>query len=944
MLVDNPIISKWLIGENQIANRSDSEVIRRPRSVGHTMNVAASRNSIHGAFGRMNPAAISAGHSGYSGIQVNPAGTNESVDFDPALLRGYRGYPGFKVRVNKRAFDYTSALVYYVLDQQIPSLSIPDINQTVEQASAEVTICNIYVSNYRSPDCVKIYPAAPNLIVFSIENLDFGLTGNLDALAMLLIPIDISGIVHANIYHASATITLSLERTPYGAPYVALCGCDVDIPYADLCIECGGFFGELINIFFRQTISSKVRTLIPTRVCEMLPNIINQRVNPMLARFQSVPFSQILAPLLDGLLGPSLPPQCLTPECQARLKTTTKPPPTNNGLNAMPPRNPPSPTFRHGTNRVRSFKNKVAKAAASVPIRIVAPEVQSKLQMNVEKGRKTTSSKTAAERNIRNKNQKYVKSFFNSGLTAQSFKQPVPKIQSSLASPFARSKREVAGFKSPLSNIPNNITAKSKNAIGQSQQTVKFRLAPKMLEPLRNHQQKPQGNSKFIDKKSFAMPRKSPFHPSTLARHSSKAIAFSGQTSNKFNRSAVHGVQMYGGFPGGHQSGVFPGGHQSGVFPGGHRSGVFPGVHQSGVFPGGHQSGVFPGGYQSGAPQAIGVAASGSFSDPCAGCPPAPSGLIGSLGSLIRQQLDLRKVANLLLTTQIIYSYATSYDYNFDINGEFSPYGYGGTPFGPFPLQWPTPVGAPMIEIMISDFTINSLFYWLHRVQFLSFRLGPETPGIGALLTTTCDVSDDYPEEEFEGDNETLIVRLLHLSQRRHRFRLHHFQQRSKRQVVGNGNGDMGEGLGDLSGLGICLASVQVNLAFFVDIYLDKTNIRAGTITVTIVTNIMIQIMGNRVTGNATLPILMLMDRDKTLGLEQDALDTLASLAKDMFLKAINERLSKGMQLPLPMAAAANLPINITDPQIQLLERAIYIGSDFVVVPSVLQMFSLSPQ
>lgn len=57
MLVDNPIISKWLIGEDQIANRSDSEVIRRPRFVGHTMNVAASPNSIHGAFGRMNPAA-----------------------------------------------------------------------------------------------------------------------------------------------------------------------------------------------------------------------------------------------------------------------------------------------------------------------------------------------------------------------------------------------------------------------------------------------------------------------------------------------------------------------------------------------------------------------------------------------------------------------------------------------------------------------------------------------------------------------------------------------------------------------------------------------------------------------------------------------------------------------------------------------------------------------
>uniref|UniRef100_A0A183HE01 BPI2 domain-containing protein n=1 Tax=Onchocerca flexuosa TaxID=387005 RepID=A0A183HE01_9BILA len=236
-----------------------------------------------------------------------------------------------------------------------------------------------------------------------------------------------------------------------------------------------------------------------------------------------------------------------------------------------------------------------------------------------------------------------------------------------------------------------------------------------------------------------------------------------------------------------------------------------------------------------------------------------------------------------------------------------------------------------------------------------------------------------FQDEEFEDDNETLIFRLLHLSQRRQRFRLHHFQQRSKRQVAENGNGDMGAGLGDLSGLGICLgdimpavkdkypnrtlslfihtarapsitihrnavASIQLNLALFVDIYLDKTNTRVGTITVSIVTDLMVQITGNRVTGNASLPILMLMDRDKTLGLEQDALDTLASLAKDMFLKALNERISKGFELPLPTAAATNLPINITNPQIQLLERAVYIGSDFIVAPSTLQLLSLSPQ
>lgn len=81
-------------------------------------------------------------------------------------------------------------------------------------------------------------------------------------------------------------------------------------------------------------------------------------------------------------------------------------------------------------------------------------------------------------------------------------------------------------------------------------------------------------------------------------------------------------------------------------------------------------------------------------------------------------------MANLVLTTQLLQSYATFHDYNIDLNGEFSPNGRGGTPFGPFPMQWPTPVGSTMIEILISDFTINSLLYWLHRYYLQHFQLG----------------------------------------------------------------------------------------------------------------------------------------------------------------------------------------------------------------------------
>ncbi|VDO16258.1 unnamed protein product, partial [Brugia timori] len=106
----------------------------------------------------------------------------------------------------------------------------------------------------------------------------------------------------------------------------------------------------------------------------------------------------------------------------------------------------------------------------------------------------------------------------------------------------------------------------------------------------------------------------------------------------------------------------------------------------------------------------------GKSSDPCAGCPTdSAKDSFGAVRNLIKHQLNLRKVANLVLTIQLLRSYATYYDYNLDLNGEFSPNGRGGTPFGPFPMQWPTPIGSPMIEILISDFTVNSLLYWMHK-------------------------------------------------------------------------------------------------------------------------------------------------------------------------------------------------------------------------------------
>lgn len=129
--------------------------------------------------------------------------------------------------------------------------------------------------------------------------------------------------------------------------------------------------------------------------------------------------------------------------------------------------------------------------------------------------------------------------------------------------------------------------------------------------------------------------------------------------------------------------------------------------------------------------------------NPCASCPSSPQQNPLSFLLVILQSLDFSKLSNIYLTVQLLQSYATYNDYTIELNGEFSPGGTGGTPFGAFPMFFPEPVGNKMAEILISDWTINSLFYHLHRVGFIVIRIGPETPKIGDLLKTTCSNDDD---------------------------------------------------------------------------------------------------------------------------------------------------------------------------------------------------------
>lgn len=333
-------------------------------------------------------------------------------------------------------------------------------------------------------------------------------------------------------------------------------------------------------------------------------------------------------------------------------------------------------------------------------------------------------------------------------------------------------------------------------------------------------------------------------------------------------------------------------------------------------------------------------------SQQCAGCP-KPGGMSSALLGIFRS-LQLNRLSDIVLTTQIVAASATFNDYTIALNGEFSPRGMGGTPFRPFPMNFPYAVGAPMVEILISDFTINSLLYQMHRRHFLEFRINAAMPNMGSLLSLSCDGSDYDDEGETETtDNELIRAIKRHRKLRRKKL------QRHKRQA------DMLEDLGVCFGdIAPALRSkypdkrvdifihtirapsitfrnqgiVRINLMAEAVILLEGTNNRIGSLGIYTVIDIAARFYGTSVSGSGTIQVLKITDRGGTLGMSPDAFDSLAGLVKDQANKMLNDLLKKGMTIPMP---ALNIPVSFNNVRIGVMDHALYIGTDIAAASNL---------
>ncbi|RCN45712.1 LBP / BPI / CETP family protein [Ancylostoma caninum] len=759
-------------------------------------------------------------------------------DFNPILLQGVQGNPGIRLRLCQRAFQYANGMIAEVLNQQIVKFRVPPIVQCLPQLNGCIQVYNVYVSRYRQPQQVMVYPTPPNRIVLEVQNVDVGVTGNLGGQVTILLRMPLAGIIQANFHRATITVELAIERGPQG-PYIRVLTCNARIGYADAYVEQGGMLGDTFNSLLRQRISSRVRRIIPGQICSRLPSIVNERINSQLANLpKAIAASQLFNMLMGALMG---------------------------GVGGQ------MPTAQYCQTHCRGNQpNNQASSAA-----VVASAPAFVYQRNVPA-------------------------------------RPAPSPQ----------------FPRPVYNQrPVNVRGLSRRVYQTNQATV-LRRATSPAKP---------GTHVAAPSQYRAIPYRS-------GNEQKRMIAPVTRVKRQF--APIYHVT---------NGNIIPTGMAS------QNGGGFGPVAAAG-------GGTFtPRGPRLPPPPPVPGAPPPTLVPPpadlCAKCPVNESQSDSmSFARQLFSSLDMSKLNDLYLSLQLLNTQVTANDFTIDIAGEISPNAQGGTPFGPFPTMFPSYCNNRMADIIVSDYTINSLLYWLHRRQFLSIRIGPETPMIGALLKTTC--------SEDEDDVEPTAVELDEEARRRRALNNSKTLQTQRAVSIGKGNRGKRQDLGSLADLGICLGdilpairekypkqklAIQIRTArapsvilsaaqggmatldalLDADLYIDGANNKVGTVTIAITLAVKAQIRGNRLTGSAEITNLKLTDRTQSLGLQQDALDNVANIVKGPGQKLLSDALQKGVTINIPTSSLGGLPINIINPEMRIIEHGLYITTDVAISPSL---------
>ncbi|CAO4380441.1 unnamed protein product [Caenorhabditis nigoni] len=260
---------------------------------------------------------------------------------------------------------------------------------------------------------------------------------------------------------------------------------------------------------------------------------------------------------------------------------------------------------------------------------------------------------------------------------------------------------------------------------------------------------------------------------------------------------------------------------------------------------------------------------------------------------------NIERLSHILIDLTLLDAASTSSDFSLGISGNvFSSRSQGSSPYqAPYPFRIPQNTNRRMVEVVVSQYSLNSLLFQAHRTNSLIFHVDSKTPGIGNLLKTSCTIDEVCIADEITKIKTVYPNRRLELI------------IRSAAPPTVTVNTD----------------SMTVSMNGRCIFFLEGTRQKIGVIPFNTVILVNMKTIGGKLTGSVTIQSLDFTPGVDFLGLSVSDLDGLRRTTKSALQNFISSTTADGFTLS---TASMHSPLRLSHPEVSLLPNALLLQAD----------------
>lgn len=260
---------------------------------------------------------------------------------------------------------------------------------------------------------------------------------------------------------------------------------------------------------------------------------------------------------------------------------------------------------------------------------------------------------------------------------------------------------------------------------------------------------------------------------------------------------------------------------------------------------------------------------------------------------------NIERLSHILIDLTLLDAASTSSDFSLGISGNvYSSRSQGTTPYvAPYPFKIPQNNQRRMVEVIVSQYSLNSLLFQAHRTNSLIFHVDSKTPGIGSLLKTSCTIDEVCISDEISKIKSVYPNRRLELI------------IRSAAPPTVTINND------------VMTVSMNGRCIFF----LEGTRQKIGVVPFNTVVQINMKTVAGKLTGTVTIQSLDFVSGVDFLGMSVSDLDGLRRTTKAALQNFVSSTTADGFTLS---TASMHSPLRLFHPEVSLLPNALLLQAD----------------